>query len=189
MLEWKLLMVAAMKNLIKLTIVSLLLATVFCLPAMAQLSDDPTTQPFPEFGVTDPQRAVVVKVQFNAATEVVLQDIIVANTRARMSLGAPALLVLEMLDQTGKVIATQNAWHPLWVRQWDEGGNTESGSVAASGPGTFYVPLSETLRAIRITDTELAQVLITVDVSAEVLAYCESTPNTPICALFLSGFE
>jgi len=87
-----------MKNLLLITIALLSLSAMFCTQVMAQLTDDPSTLPFPEFGVTDPQRAVVVTVQFNSATEVVLQRIIVANTRARMSIGAPPLLVLELLD-------------------------------------------------------------------------------------------
>ena len=31
--------------------------------------------------------------------------------------------------------------------------------------------------------------LLTVDVTTEVIAYCAATPATPICALFLNGFE
>jgi len=156
--------------------------------ALAQLTDDPATLPLPDFNVNDPQRAVVISVHFNSAVDVQLNSVIVANTRYPGSVGDPPLILLELLDHQDNVIAKQNAWHPLWIRNWDLGG-TESGDVLPAGPGTFFVPLSETLASVRISDIELGQVLLTVDVSAEVLAYCAATPATPISASFLSGFE
>jgi len=156
--------------------------------ASAQLSGDPAQIAFPDFLFDDPDRAVVISVLFNTGTDVELDNVLVANTRAKSSIGAPPLILLELLDKNEQLIAQQNAWHPLWVEDFDESGNA-SGFVEPSGNGTFYVPLSETLHSVRISDIQLDIELITVDVHTEVLAYCKLTPSTPICALFVSGFE
>jgi hypothetical protein len=156
--------------------------------ASAQLTDDPRQVPLPDRLFNEPNRAVVVSVQFNSGTEVVLDHVLVANTAAKSSIGAPPLILLELLNKNGQVIAEQNAWHPLWVEDWDETGIASS-HVEPTGKGTFYVPLSETLHSVRISDIQLAIELITVDVSPQVLHYCASTPATPVCALFVSGFE
>ena len=107
--------------------------------AIAQLNADPTTLPLPDFSQPDPDRAVVISVQFNSATDMQLLDVFIANVRARGSLGNPPLLRLELLDEDGLVIREQNEWHPLWTREWDEN-ELESSLVLLSGPGTFYVP-------------------------------------------------
>ena len=156
--------------------------------ASAQLSDDPRQVPLPDRMFNEPSRAVVVSVQFNSGTEVVLDHVLIANTAAKSSIGAPPLILLELLDNDGQVISEQNAWHPLWVEDWDETG-VASAYVEPSGKGTFYVPLSETLHSVRISDIQLSIELITVDVSQQVENYCSSTPATPVCALFVSGFE
>lgn len=156
--------------------------------ASAQLTVDPRLLPLPDFDYKDPGRAVVVSVQFNTGTEVVLDNVLVANTPAKASIGAPPLILLELLDKNGQVMVEQNAWHPLWVEDLDEAG-VASAHLQSSGKGTFYVPLSETLHTIRISDIQLATELITVDVSAQVANYCAATPSTPVCALFVSGFE
>ena len=171
--------------LVKLFSVPLLLGASF---VSAQLADDPTLVPLPDFMFKDPNRAVVVSVQFNSSTDVVLEHVLVANTAAKSSIGAPPLILLELLDKNGQVISEQNAWHPLWVEDRDEAG-VASGHVELAGSGTFYVPLSETLHSVRISDIQLASELITVDVSTQVANYCAATPSTPVCALFLSGFE
>jgi len=170
---------------VKLLTVLLLLGTN---AASAQLTGDPRQVPLPDFMFKDPNRAVVISVQFNTGTEVVLDNVMVANTPAKSSIGAPPLILLELLDKNGQVISEQNAWHPLWVEDWDEAG-VASGLVEPSGKGTFYVPLSETLHSVRISDIRLAIELITVNVSTPVAEYCASTPSTPVCALFVSGFE
>ena len=154
----------------------------------AQLTEDPAALPWPDLFYPDPNRAVVISVTFNSPTDVVLDEVIVANTRARSSLGAPPLIRLELLDGNGAVIRQQNSWHPLWVRDLNEG-DGEIGPLAESGPGTFYVPLDEDLRSVRITDIELGMELITVDVSGAVEAYCAQVPNPPLCSLFKSSFE
>lgn len=156
--------------------------------AQAQLSDDPASLPFPDLNKKDPHRAVAISVQFNSATDVTVQDVVVTNTRYPGSVAAPPLILLELLDHNSQVIAEHNAWHPLWESQWDEN-EVESGNVLPSGPGLFLVPLSETLAAVRISDIELDQVLLTVDVLSAVTAYCTATKGTPICALHLDGFE
>ena len=125
-------MAAMMKNLSRVSRILLLLTVAMSTPLMAQLGEDPTSIPFPEFGIYDPDRAVVMTVQFNSNIDVELLDVIVANTRAPSSIGDPPLLLLELLDHNGELIATQNAWHPLWERQWDETGSTESGCGGAT---------------------------------------------------------
>ena len=156
--------------------------------AVAQLNTEPSALALPDFNLPDPDRAVVISVQFNNPTDVQLQNVIVANVRAKGSLGAPPLIKLELLDRTGAVIREQNDWHPLWVRESDIDG-LESNLVMDSGPGTFYVPLSVNLVAVRITDVSLSQELITVDVSTYVDAYCAAKPLPEICILFHDGFE
>ena len=156
--------------------------------AQAQLSDDPASLPFPDLNAKDPHRAVAISVHFNSATDVTVQDVVVANTRYPGSVGAPPLILLELLDHNGEVIAEHNAWHPLWENQWDEN-EVESGNDLPSGPGLFLVPLSETLTSVRISDIELDLVLLTVDVQSEVMASCAAMQGSPICALYLNGFE
>ena len=70
---------------------------------MAQLNVDPATQALPDFNLPDPGRAVVISLQFNSSTDVQLQNVIVANVRAKGSLGAPPLIRLELLDRNGAV--------------------------------------------------------------------------------------
>lgn len=156
--------------------------------ALAQLTEDPAALPWPDLTQVGPHRAVVVNVTFNTPTDVVVDDAVVSNTRAKSWLGAPPLILLELLDANENLIATQNAWHPLWVRDLNEGSG-ESTPENESGPGTFYVAFDEDLRSIRITDLELGVELITVDVSAVVEAYCAQMPNPALCSIMKSGFE
>ena len=166
-----------------------LLSLLSAFPAFGQLTGDPANIAQPVFPYEDPERAVVIRTNFNSATDVELLEVLVANTRARSAIGAPPQLMLELIDHNDELIETRNDWHPLWERHWDEAGETESGIELDSGEGTFYVPLSSSLRKVRITDLELDQELITVDVSQSVISYCDSNQNTPICVLFMNGFE
>jgi hypothetical protein len=111
----------------------------------------------------------------------VVQDVTIANVRAKGSVADPPLLMLELLDGNGAVLGEQHAWHPLWATDWDDTGTQEAGQTLASGTGTFYVPLSETLAAVRITDMVLAQELTTADVSTQVGEYCSAHPLSVIC--------
>lgn len=165
-----------------------LLVLLYSGTCLAQLSSDPSSVPVPPAAFNDPHRAVVVRVQFDSATSVTPGEVSVARARARGSIANPSQLLLELLDHNDQVIREQFAHHPLWVRDIDEEGQ-ESGVELSSGPAVFLVPLSETLRKVRITDLERDQALVTVDVSEPVLEYCRNTPQTPICALFLNGFE
>jgi hypothetical protein len=171
---------------------SVLIAVIVAgLPAsliQAQLTDDPATLPWPDLSHEDPNRAVVISVTFNSPTNVVADDVIVSETRAKSFLGAPPLILIELLDQHGAVLAQQNAWHPLWVRDLNED-DGEFTPVTESGPGTFYVPLDEDLRSVRITDIELGMELITVDVSGPVEAYCAQMPQPALCSILKSSFE
>jgi len=166
-----------------------LLALLPAIPVQAQLTGDPANIPQPVFPYQDPDRAVVIRTRFNSTTDVELLEVLVANTRARSAVGAPPQLALQLIDHNDQLIATRNAWHPLWERHWDDTNDTESGNELGSGEGTFYVPLSSSLRKVRIIDLELDQELITVDVSQPVISYCQSNRNTPICVLFMDGFE
>lgn len=156
---------------------------------LAQLTEDPANITKPVYPYLDPHRAVVIRAQFNSTTDVELLEVLVANTRARTAIGAPPQLLLELLNHNDQVIATRNAWYPLWESHWDEADEAESLIEADSGEGTFYLPLSESLRKVRITDIQLGQELITVDVSQPVVSYCQSNPTTPICVLFMDDFE
>lgn len=163
--------------------------------AKAQLNVDPSTLTLPDFTQPDPDRAVVISVFFNSSTDLQPENIIIANVRARGSLGAPSLIRLELLDINGNVLREQDAWHPLWVRDWDDT-EQESGSVLPAGPGTFYVPLIFGLSSVRISDVPLDLELLTVDVTAAVLAFCTANPQSPLCSyapqddpVFQNGFE
>ena len=160
-----------------------------CLSAFAQLTGSPADFAQPVYPYEDPHRAVVVRVNFNSATDVDLLEVLVANTRAKTSIGAPPLILLELIDHNDEVISSQNDWHPLWEHRWDEAHETESLAVLDSGEGTFYLPLSSSLRKVRITDLELDEELITVDVAQAVMEYCGANPTTTICVLFVDGFE
>ena len=166
-----------------------LLALLSSFSVLAQLTGDPAGIPKPKYPYQDPHRAVVIHVNFNSATDVELLEVLVANTRARTAIGAPPQLLLELIDHNDQVIASQNDWHPLSQRQWDEAGETESGRMLETGEGTFYLPLSSSLRKVRVTDMELDQELMTVDVSQAVIDYCDANQKTPICVLFVDGFE
>ena len=166
-----------------------LLALMPAFSVLGQLTGNPANIAQPVYPYQDPQRAVVIRIKFNSAINVELLGVLVANTRARTAIGAPPQLVLELIDHRDHVIATQNDWHPLWERQWDAAGETESAIEVESGEGTFYLPLSSSLRKVRIIDMELNQELITVDVSQPVVDYCNSNPKTIICVLFADGFE
>ena len=166
-----------------------LIALLSSTSVLAQLTDDPANIAQPVYPYQDPQRALVIRTQFNSATDVELLDVLVANTRARTAIGAPPQLLLELIDHTDQVIASRNDWHPLWESHWGDVDETEGGIEAETGEGTFYVPLSESLRKVRITDLELDQELITVDVSQAVVSYCQSNPTTRICVLFMDDFE
>ena len=150
-------------------------------PVCAQLDADPASLPIPSIFEKDPGRAVVVTVMFNAATDVVLQNVTVANVRAPGAISAPPLIKLELRDQSGEMISEQNAWHPLWARDWGDDETTESGNVLPSGIGTFYVPLSEDLTSVRIRDIVRDMDLIEVDVEDEVSDYCTGHPVLVIC--------
>jgi hypothetical protein len=157
--------------------------------ASGQLLDDPANLPVTLSDFFSSGRAVVVKVIFNSSTDVSLQGVLVSNTPARTSIGNPPMLLLELLDSNGQVLDSQHEWHPLLVSEWDESGTGENMQMEFSGEGVFYVPLSETLAAVRITDLDLGLELITVDVVQEVSAYCKARPNAEPCMLFGDGFE
>jgi hypothetical protein len=122
-------------------------------PAWAQLIVDPAALPLPDSTEPDPARAVVVSVTFNSPTEVVTNMVMVANRGARSALGAPPLILLQLLDSNDNVIAEQDAWHPLEVRDLNEG-DGESLEAVESGPGTFYVILRTEFRSHSVLDVQ-----------------------------------
>jgi len=156
--------------------------------ALAQLGGEPGTYPLPDFTVADPDRAVVIGVMFNTATDVTPVSVIISNRRAPSSEENPPQILLELLKADATIISQQFAWHPLWTREWGEDG-MESGDSATSGPGTFYVPFSTGLASVRISDIHLGIELLEVDVSGPVADYCVAQAASDICVLFQDGFE
>ena len=175
----------------RLTYVFLVLvfSGLFAITAKAQLSEDPTTLPLPNYPYSDPDRALVIKVIFNSETDLELDELMVANTRAKSAIGAPAMLILETLNAGGDIISRRNSWHPLVFREWNDESDDESSRMLESGEGTFYVPLTSDAHSIRIIDPEGPTTLLLIDISAEVLAYCTANRGSPICSLFSDGFE
>ena len=155
----------------------LLLLTAF---PQAQPNTDPRTAPKPNSQIPDPERALIISVFFHSQTDVEVVDVQVANTRPRSYLGDPPLLLLELIDRDGNVIAQNNAMHPLWEFDRDIEGD-ESKQELPSGPGTFFVPLSGDLDSIRLSDQRLEEVLIEEPVRGVVTDYCDANPNSPIC--------
>ena len=152
--------------------------------AAAQLLDDPASLPIPDSSAEDHGRAVIISVQFNSPTDLALQNVKVSNVRAKGSMGDPELIRLESLNQNGELIGEQNSWHPLWVNDWDEAGEQETGDILTSGSGTFYIPLRGSLAGVRIIDVALNHELLTVDVSNQVALYCTANLDAPICEDF-----
>jgi hypothetical protein len=157
-------------------------------PLWAQLTGDPAAIPVPDSTESDPDRAVVVSVTFNSPTSVVTDNVIISNRGASSAAGAPPLIRLELLDSHGNLLAQQDAWHPLAVRDLNEGGG-ESLEEEESGPGTFYIPFDEDISAVRIIDIRLDMELVTIDVSDAVAAFCAQNPSPAQCILFKNGFE
>lgn len=176
------------------TIKEITLALALLLPlttgqnVLADVTTDPSTLTLPDFTTEYAERAVVLSVMFNSPTNVVVQNVTVANVRAPGATANPPLLKLELVDQNNNIILTQNAWHPLWERNWDDSGN-ESGDVAASGSGTFYVPLSGNLKSVRISDIPLGAELVSVDVSTAVESYCAAHATSSICIVDHCPFD
>jgi len=160
------------------------------IPALAQLTGDPTTYTQPDFTIPDPARAIVVTVMFNSATDVVLEEVLVSEQRSGGSSQNPPLILLEFLDQDDNIIGQQYEWHPLWSREWaDDEDGSETGFIDESADGSFYFPFDERMTAVRISDAQEEMELLTVDVSTEVAEYCGQSPTPVLCMIFKDGFE
>jgi hypothetical protein len=148
--------------------------------AVASPNSDPSMEPFPEFVVDDPARAVAVEVEFMSRTDVDLVAATVAPSRAHGREGGADVLAIELRRQNGTLIERFSSMHPLWVFDVGEDGN-EHRLIRATATATLVVPFSPSLATVRLIDLGLQQTVADLDVSDVVAAYCAQNPAEEAC--------
>lgn len=177
--------------------VAVVVAAVSTLAAVGQTTgpgDDPSQEPIPAFEVPDSAQSIIVEVFFNSPTDVDVIETAVSEWPAAGRAGGPPLISVEVLDDSGGLLEAYNAWHPLWVEHGKEGNDEEETEdpqqgfvVEQSGEGVFIFPFYPDAETVSITDIELGEELIEVDVHRTVVAYCVENGDDPGCETVCVG--
>lgn len=148
---------------------------------------DPATQPLPSADFANPGRGVVVKVLLDADGTAQHLGSLVSNVPPRGHAGDPPLLWVEWGTASGALLGAHNSWDPRWEFEETSTGGERKNDLAQAD-GAFAVPFHPNLSWVRISDQRTSQELITVDVSVEVQAFCDSQVEE--CdEVFWDGFE
>ena len=175
-------------TLVKVTGAALILVVAVALTMTGMVSfgqtsgpgDDPSVEPIPTLESHDTAQSVVLRVNFNSATDVEFVSGVVSQAPSAASIGAPPEIQIEVFDVDGALIRTLNDWHPLWVEVVGEDAE-QFGFTAESGEGRFVFPFAPNIGIVIITDIELGVELIRIDARQIVLAYCATSPDDPGC--------
>jgi|GEM_PF-1738385 len=146
--------------------------------------------PVPGFD-TGGQKLITVDVFFGRRDAVILAEdaISVRYGMPRAHFGAPPLLRIDLFDTGGQLVGQYHEWHPLLESgTFDQDPNMnlpEHGPAVwlKEGAGTFVVPFTPALETMQITDVELGQTLLTVDLLPAMEAFCATHADDADCDL------
>ena len=173
------------------TITGVLLATA-ANRATAQ-QDDPAVQPIPSFDLIaeDARRALIVEAPIRDDGTTGTPSLSVSNTPPGTHVGDPAHLLVEWFDDRGRLIDRYDAWSPLWHFAETETG--ERLDMQTESLGSFDLPLTPDIQRVVVTDQGTSTILLDLDVSSTVTAFCDANPDDINCAapaiLLIDGFE
>ena len=140
----------------------------------------PSDQSLPDIDaiVSDTRRALVLEVLVESGVAS-LVDSFVSMTPPAGYRGAPAQLRLRWFDGADLRIGTRNGWDPRW--QYERGEDGERRVLLDSAVGAFAIPFSSDIARVEVTEVVSGLVLLDVNVSDTVLAYCVTHPDDPNC--------
>lgn len=168
-------------RLLPLAVVALAAVTWISSTSQAEVAPpppDPATAALPVRDDADPDKSVVVRMNFSSRTAATVERAAVSVQRAHTHFGDPPILRLRLDDAGGTELATMNAWSPLWV--FTNNGK-ERLELQDSGSGAFVVPFSPNLASMTITDVGLGQEVATVDLEPPIRDFCRANPGDPDC--------
>ncbi|MGK7294196.1 MAG: hypothetical protein ACNS61_00035 [Candidatus Wenzhouxiangella sp. M2_3B_020] len=173
------------------TITMVLLATA-ANRATAQ-QDDPTVQPIPSFDLVleDARRALVVEALIRDDGTTGPPNLSISNSPPGTHVGDPPHLLVEWFDDQGRLIDRYDAWSPLW--HFAETDTGERLDMQTESTGSFDMLLTPDIQRVVVTDLETSTILLDLDVSSTVTAFCDANPDDINCAapaiLLIDGFE
>lgn len=165
-------------------------ATLFlAFPAPAQ-ETDPSVAPQPQFDFADQPVAVIIRATLTDTAPAQLDGVEVSNVPAPSYVADPPLLQIAYFTSDDSLLGLNNAWDPRWIfQETDTGG--EQQQVETPADGVFFIPLTLDLTRVIITELATDDVLLDVDVSAQVQTFCTDDPDNESCKgiVFHDRFE
>ena len=161
----------------KLLAISVLIGASFSPSTTNAQSGHPSTEPFPVFDFEDPQKSIVVDLEFEDALTVTPQSVAVVRERTHVRLGDPPLLRVRVFDLNDETVEEFNSWHPLWILE-----NDGPKSILPTGVGTLALPFESSVAGITVTDRTQDDVeLATIDLLPATHDFCRDNPAEPEC--------
>ncbi len=147
--------------------------------AFAQ-NNDPRSDPFPMLDFADPQKSIVVELQFDDRFNANAETINVVRERTRVRAGDPPLLKVEVIDLDGEIVETFNAWHPQWVFV-EDGVGGERRIIEPGAVGRIVAPFAPEAAEFRITDVPANMLVASVDLLPDIHDFCRQNRSDPDC--------
>lgn len=161
----------------------------FAVPAPAQ-ETDPSVAAQPQFDFADQPVAVIIRATLTDIVPAQLDGVEVSNVPAPSYIADPPLLQIAYFTSDDGLLGLNNTWDPRWIfQETDTGG--EQQQIETPADGVFLIPLTRDLARVIITDLATDEVLLDVDVSAEVQGFCTEDPDSESCksTIFEDRFE
>lgn len=147
---------------------------------------DSPSDPVPEFDFDDSDKIVLVTLDFNGREQVTFDSSTVVYGKFPAHFSNAPLLRVDLFDPRDQLIDQFYEWHPLLLAgtvevlgefsvdhnpvEWLDEGN-----------GRFLLPFSPDLAKMEITDIELEQSLIAIDLVPTIQEFCEAHSSDPDC--------
>ena len=149
--------------------------------------NDPALSPLPNLEDlrANTKRGIYVEASVSADGAVQLLEAGVTKVPPGATDDDPQMLLIEMLDVDGRLLATQNVWDPRYEYQRDENG--EEVVVLEQGTGLFMVPFDHRIAVLKFTDQQIypPQLLANLDVHLIVQAFCVGDLENDNCIDFI----
>jgi hypothetical protein len=141
----------------------------------------PGTDPFPVLDFNDPQKSVIINLDFYDRFNVDMSSAEVVFERTHGTAGDPPLLGVEVFDINGNLIETFNAWHPLWAFVEDDAGNESRVILPHGAAGRIICPFRPDAVEMVISDIAAEQEVISIDLLQITHPFCRDNPSESEC--------
>ena len=150
------------------------------LPSLA-LANGPTTDPFPVLDTNDPQKSLILNLNFSDRFNTSLESSEIVFERPHGVAGDPPLLRVEIFDLNGEAIESFNAWHPLWVFTEDDTGKESRQILTQGAVGRLVCPFRPDAAVLTVTDVAAEQQVFSTDLLQISHPFCREHRDDPDC--------